>query len=35
MKYDYAYSIGEMKPDAVVGSWKSWDEAKKAMGGRI
>lgn len=32
MKYDYAYSVGKLKPDAVVGLWKQWEEAKAVMG---
>jgi len=26
-KWDYAYSIGKLQPDAVLGLWKNMDEA--------
>ncbi len=35
MKYDYDYSIGELKPDVVVGRWGHWEEAVKAMRGEF
>jgi len=28
LKYNYAYSIGQLKPDIIEQSWHSWEEAK-------